>query len=110
MSVSNDGQKPTRKKREKRGSVDNQKRLAAFAVSSKTKGADWGACSPGTMQEVVVLITELGGAVTFGMSRDRGAHSITLMLDGDRQTLWYNGAADLDVELESVVGILEASS
>ncbi len=29
------------------------------------------------------------------------------MLDGERQTLWYNGDADLDEKLLDVMGILE---
>lgn len=92
----------------KRGSVDNASRLAAFAGRSGGSSADWGACDPGWIQAVVVGITRLGGAVTFGTSRDGGAHSLTLLLDGERQTLWFNGGADLDTELETVYQTLEA--
>lgn len=85
-----------------RGSVRNTDRLAAFSSGGGEGSADWGACDPARLQAVVVGITSLGGAVTFGLSRDLGAHSCTLLLDGNRTTLWFNGGADLDAELEKV--------
>lgn len=97
-------------KRKGRGSVKNQSRLDAFAKQKGSTQADWGGCSPATMQAVVVAITELGGAVTIGLSRDVGAHSLTLLLDGGRETLWFNGDADLDAELDKVLGTLLAMS
>lgn len=90
-----------------RGSTRNVDRLSAF-TSGKGKGsADWGACDPARIQAVVVGITGLGGAVTFGLSRDLGAHSLTLLLDGNRSTLWFNGNANLDDELDSVRATLD---
>ncbi len=50
----------------------------------------------------------MGGAVTFGLSRDQGAHSLTLLLDGGRETLWFNGNADLEEALDEVLGVLDA--
>lgn len=94
-------------KRSKRGSVDNGKRLAAFGHRGSAQGADWGGCDPRWIAGVIVKITSLGGACTFGLSRDGGAYSLTLLLDGDRQTLWFNGDADLDAELEKVYVTLE---
>lgn len=92
----------------KRGSVDNKRRLDAFKVGGKGNGADWGGVSSEKLLAVVVAITELGGAVTVGMSRDKGAHSLTLMLDSERESLWFNGNADLDEELDMVLGALDA--
>ena len=98
----------SRKARSKRGSVKNTDRLADFGNRNVTGGADWAGCDCKWIQAVVVEVTALGGAATFGMSRDRGAHSLTLMLDDNRKTLWYNGDADLSEELETVTHMLEA--
>jgi len=95
-------------KKRTRGSVRNTDRLAAFAASSPASGADWGGCDPARLQAVVVAITSMGGAVTFGLSRDLGAHSLTLMLDGTRKTLWLNGDADLDERLDEAIATLDA--
>lgn len=97
-----------REKTKARGSVRNADRLSAFASGNGDGGADWGGCDSERLQAVVVKITQLGGAITFGLSRDLGAHSITLMLDKSRKTLWYNGSADLDAELEAVAATLDA--
>ncbi len=96
------------KQKTKRGSTNNKRRLDAFTKGKKHGSADWGACNASGLQAVVVAITSLGGAVTIGLSRDQGAHSLTLLLDGQRETLWFNGDADLDESLLEVLGTLEA--
>lgn len=108
MSVAKKQLQESREKKGSRGSTDNKGRLAAFARNTQTSGADWGACSPDKLQGVIVAITGLGGAVTFGMARDGGAHMVTLLLNKERQTLWLNGNADLDAELDDIIGVLEA--
>lgn len=90
----------------KRGSTSNAKRLQAFASGGKSGTAGWGDCDPARMQTIVVGITAMGGAVLFGLSRDMGAHSITLMLDGDKQPLWFNGDSDLNDEMDGVIATL----
>lgn len=99
---------PTGTKSKKRGTTRNKARLDAFAASSPTGGGDWGSCDQAWLADVVTKITAMGGAVTFGLSRDLGAHSLTLMLDGERQTMWYNGDEDLSVALEAVSAKLDA--
>lgn len=91
-----------------RGSTRNTDRLAAFASGQGTGAADWGTCDPARLQAVLVGITTLGGAVTFGLSRNLGAHSLTLLLDGNHSTLWFNGDADLDEKLDEVVATLDS--
>lgn len=90
-----------------RGSTRNTDRLAAFARGGGNGSAGWHTCDPARLQAVVVAITELGGAITLGLSRDLGAHSLTLLLDGNRSTLWFNGGADLDEKLQEVEATLE---
>ena len=92
----------------KRGSTNNKGRLEAFGKGREGSDADWGGCAPEKLQGVVTGITELGGAVTIGLSRDKGAYSLTLLLDGDRETLWFYRDADLDDELDDVIGKLES--
>lgn len=93
-----------------RGSAKNESRLQAFGQGAKKGGADWGGCNPAWIAAVVVRITMLGGAITFGLSRDQGAYMLKLMLDGDVQTLWFNGDSDLDTELERVFAVLDTMS
>jgi len=110
MSQQNDEKKGGKSGNAGRGSVKNAARLDAFAGRSAKGQADWGACNPERLQAVIVGITGLGGAVTFNLSRDQGAHGLTLLLDDQRQTLWFNGDADLDEELLSVAATLDSLS
>jgi len=108
MGAMQNNDRTTAKKKGARGTVRNDNRLAAFAKGGPASGADWGACDSKWIQAVLVGITALGGAATFGLSRDGGAHSLTLLLDNHRQTLWFNGDSDLNEELRDVVATLEA--
>ncbi|MCB7130345.1 MAG: hypothetical protein J3T61_12500 [Candidatus Brocadiales bacterium] len=94
------------KRKKSRGSTNNKRRLEAFRKRGKDGGADWGACDPAILQTVVVAITELGGAITLSLSRDKGAHGLTLLLDDDRVPLWFNRDADLSAELHGVLAML----
>jgi len=106
MGIAKNQKHEARGKTSNRGSVNNSARLAAFNQRAGTGSADWGGCRAEVLQEVVTAITNLGGACTFGLSRDHGAHSLTLMLDNERTTLWFNGGADLDDELAQVMETL----
>ena len=97
-----------RSKNSRRGSTNNTRRLEAFGSGRKQGTADWSSCDAQLMLDVIMGITALGGAVTIGLSRDGGAHSLTLLLDGERQTLWFNGDANLDEELIEVCRVLLA--
>lgn len=107
MSAESNARGETNGKGKQRGSVNNQRRLDAFTAAKPSARADWGECDAGWMQAVVRAITSLGGACTFGVSRDGGASSLTLLLDGERQTLWFNRDANLNEELERVYATLE---
>lgn len=107
-AMQNNAKSTEQKGKSGRGSVKNSARLEAFADRRGKGSADWGGCDPERLQAVLVGITGLGGAVTFGLSRDQGAHSLTLLLDNSRTTLWFNGDADLDEELAEVLGLLES--
>ncbi len=96
------------KKRGKRGSVRNDRRLEAIGRRRTASKADWGGCESEKIQAVIVGIVDLSGAVTFGTSRDGGAYSVTLLLDGDKETLWFNGDAELTDELQAVIETLDA--
>lgn len=96
------------KRRGSRGSTNNTSRLGAFAKSRRTGGgADWGTADPRWVAGCVVAATLKGVAITFMLSRDGGAHGLTLYSNGERETLWFNGDASLDDELEKVFAVLE---
>lgn len=109
MGVFGDGD--NKRKGKARGSTDNASRLAGLGGAKGAAGAaDWGEAMPENITAVILGVTRLGGAASFGLSRDKGAYNLTLFLDGERQTLWFNGDAALDEELMKVVIYLDGIS
>lgn len=98
-------------KKGKRGTVDNNSRLKQLLGGNGQHSgkADWSSADPRWLAGVIHAVTRVGGAVSFGYSRDGGAYSLSIMLDGDRETLWFNGGADIDTELEAVFSTFETA-
>lgn len=101
-------------KKEKRGSVNNKNRLAAFGGGSGTQqgSADWGSADPRWLAAIIVAASRTGMEVAFSVSRDGGAYSLKLYDFGsdERVQLWFNGNAELDAELEKVFNKLDAQA
>lgn len=95
-----------KKPRAARGSVKNTDRLAAFRSPAATGSASWANCNCDLLHAVVVAITALGGAIIFGLGRDKGSHSLTLLLDEKKVSLYFNGDADLNDKLQEVLETL----
>lgn len=104
--ILDDRNKSGKKKRAPRGAVKNAARLDAFKSKGAEGSASWANCNCDLLHAVVVAITALGGAITLGLARDMGAHSLTLLLDEARATLWFNGDADLNEKLQEVLDTL----
>lgn len=68
----------------------------------------WDECDPRYLQWVLVNVGDLGGAVTFGRSRDKAALSVTLLLDGDRHTEWISPSDNLEEKLTEIAEKLAA--
>lgn len=93
----------------KRGSVNNERRLASLSQRREQRGsADWGSVEAAWIAAVVTAATLKGAAVSFSLSRDGGAYGVCVLLDGDREQLWYNQDADVQAELEKLFAWFEA--
>lgn len=91
-----------------RGTVKNDARLSGLQSSNPVTGnADWGRARPEWVSAVVSAATLQGCIVSFQLSRDGGAHGLSLYLGGENVRLWFNGDADLDIELEKVFEYLQ---
>ncbi len=107
MGAMQEKKQQEREKKTKRGSAKNATLLGAFGKGDSKGGATWESCDAKLIVAVVLLVTKLGGACIFGLSRDEGAHMLTLLLKKEKKTFWYNGSADLSKELDLVVGHLQ---
>ena len=81
---------PRRGAEGKRGAGGAGRLAGLFGSDAPSDEMEWGSVDARFIAWVTVNVTILGGAVTFGRSRDRGALMVTLLLDGDRSTRWIS--------------------
>lgn len=92
------------KKKTKRGATNVTRSLEGLGSSRGVAGgADYAEADFALIAGIIIETSRRGGAVSFGLSRDKGAYNVTIMLDGDRKTIWINGDAELNVELEKIL-------
>lgn len=77
-------------------------------AGASASAADWGAANFSWVAGVVIETTRRGGMVSFGLSRDKGAYSINIFLDGDSRKIWVSGEEDIDAKLEEIVHFMAA--
>jgi len=105
----NSGEKHSEARR-KRAEVEKPSPLAELFGGGARGAADWGEASPSAVLEVVVAMSSVGGAVTFGLSRDGGAYMLTFLLDGTRKTEWLPQDGALDAWLENAAYLIRTLS
>lgn len=97
------------KKSKKRGATNVARSLEGLGQAKGTSGgADYAEADFTYVAGIIIEVTRRGGAASFGLSRDKGAYNVTIFLDGDRRTVWINGDADLNHELEKILHFIAA--
>lgn len=77
-------------------------------IRSANGNVDWGDALPERIASLVVATTRLGGLASFGKATRGDALAITIFLDDERETVYINGSADLDAELEKLILYVDA--
>lgn len=93
-----------KKKGKSRGAVNVGGALAGLGQAG-TRGnaaADWRTVDFTWLAGVVIETTSRGGMVSFGLSRDRGAYSINIFLEGDSRKIWVSSEEDINAKLEEI--------
>jgi hypothetical protein len=64
--------------------------------------ADWTKVDPAIVWRLVCAVTNNGGAVRFGYSRDGGAYAVGILGDGDPYTDWVRPSEDVEAALGEI--------
>jgi len=96
--------------RAKRAEADKRSALDELFRGASENVADWSSAGPGAVLEVIIAMSSVGGAVTFGLSRDGGAYMLTFLLDGSRKTEWLPCDGALDAWLENATYLIRTLS
>lgn len=78
-------------------------RLGAAIRGADTRKVSWKECDPEASAVLIETLTDAGGAVMFGASRDGMALSLILHLDGDRETIWLDRDKDVTEQVAALV-------
>lgn len=97
------------KKSKKRGASNVARSLDGLGQNAQQPdGASFDLADGGLLFGIIIQITKRGGAVSFGLSRDKGAYNVTLFLDGTRKTVWISSSEDVNAKLEEIFHYLLA--
>lgn len=65
--------------------------------------ADWASVDAGLLQQAITSVTEGGGAIRFGKTRDGGAYAIGILGDGEPYTEYLRPSDDIAAYLEGLI-------
>lgn len=95
-----------------KNSASSNKKSSRLSLILKSKSdgaqdvADWGSANGKSVIDLIQVVSNLGGAVRFGYTRDGGAYSVGVYLDDDRETFYCKPTDDLDDFITRLTGML----
>lgn len=82
---------------------EKQRRIRRTNRGTGIEGADWGEAKADLIQQAITLITKVGCAVQFGLTKDQGAYVIRIVGDGEPYNEFIRPTEDIDLYLTGVI-------
>jgi len=73
------------------------------------EACEWSNADPGLLQQAIDIITSLGFAVQFGLTRDQQTFVIRIVGDGEPFNEYVRPTEDIDVYLQGLISDYEAA-
>lgn len=89
-------------KRDRHSNSIQQRREERRRSRGQASVADWGAADPGRIVSLISTVTAQNGLCSFGYTRDLGAYTLTVILDGERYTDYCRPTEDIDSFLDNL--------
>lgn len=83
----------------------NGRRLEGLRRRATRRTLSWSLVPAQDLGALVHRATSWGAALLFGLTRDGGALTLTVYLDGDREVLYINDEEMIDETLDTVWGL-----
>jgi hypothetical protein len=64
---------------------------------------DWGSVDAERIVALIAAVTRLNGLCSFGYTRDGGSYTITVILDGDKETDYIRPTEDINAALDVLI-------
>lgn len=87
--------------------LNKKHRRATSSPSTPKQRASWAGAPAELLWEVIRNITEQGGAVRFGLTRDGGAYAIGIYDNGEHETEYLKPSDDLRLYLVDLAAAFE---
>jgi hypothetical protein len=87
--------------------INKKHRRATSSPSTPKQRATWAGAPAELLWLVVKNITESGGAVRFGLTRDGGAYAVGIYDNGEHETEYLKPSDDLRAYLEELAAAFE---
>lgn len=84
-------------------------RIAAVQRAERRKNrgtgavADWGTADPSLVFSLVCRLTNEGGAVQFGLTRDGGSYTVRILGDGEPYNEYVRATEDINLALNGLL-------
>lgn len=76
--------------------------LTAFEQADVTNTVSWADIEATGVMEIAAQITDMGGAIILGRTRDGGAYSITLILNDDKRRFYASSPLEMAATLQRI--------
>lgn len=76
------------------------------SAHEETSRFSWTEALPELVAAVVISVARRGGLASFGATRDGGAGTVTIFLDGDRTTVYIKPSESVDDKLAEIVDFM----
>ncbi len=98
--------------RERKSEMGRKKKSPSFTEFTKEgtfeHEADWSSVDASAIRNLIVSINAIGGAIRFGRTRDGGAYSMGLHINGEHTNRYVAITEDINVKLLAITAEIDA--
>lgn len=90
-----------------KGGEKADSKLNAFRTKKDAAGAgggraDYKTATPGWLMSAIIAVTDAGGAIQFGYSRDGGVYTVVILMNGDIEKNYVKQSEGIDAFCEQL--------
>lgn len=109
-SKANPGKYPDAKKAKKNYQAEANQRGLGRLRKKQSRSMDWTVWNADALGWLVHCATRSGYALLFGKTRDGGALTLTVYLDGDREVLYLNDLEEAAARFDELAALFQADA
>ena len=81
----------------------SRRRAERRAARGNADPADWGSADAARVVALISAVTAANGLCSFGYTRDGGTYTVTIILDGEKDTEYCRPTEDISAFLDNLI-------